>query len=108
MDPTPGEVYIVDLEMAAKTRPAVVVSRYDPNRPIAAITFVAITTQYRNSLYEVSLGRPSFLREESWVNVQSVASIDPSKVNRRRGSLGNLTGEQMRKIRKALAYLFDF
>ncbi len=32
MNPKPGEVWLVDLGLAAKTRPAVIVSRYDPLR----------------------------------------------------------------------------
>ena len=33
MSPRPGEVWLADLGMAAKTRPVVVVSRYDENQP---------------------------------------------------------------------------
>jgi len=68
-----SNVYIVNLGMAAKIRPAVVLSRFDPARPLAQVSLAPITTQYRGSQYEVPLGRPSFLREDSWVNVQSVA-----------------------------------
>ena len=104
MDPRPGEVYLVDLGMAAKPRPAVVVSRYDPDRPLALITFASITSRNRHSRYEVSLGQPRFLHEESWVNVQSVTQIDPRQLGRK---IGTLSGEQMRQIREALAYLFE-
>jgi mRNA-degrading endonuclease toxin of MazEF toxin-antitoxin module len=91
--------------MARKTRPAVVVSRYDPDRPLALVTFAAITSQYRRSRYEISLGKPYFLREESWVNVQSVTQIDPRELGKK---IGTLSSEQMRQIREALAYLFEF
>jgi Ni,Fe-hydrogenase maturation factor len=33
MNPKPGEVWLVDLGLAAKMRPVVIVSRYDPNPP---------------------------------------------------------------------------
>jgi mRNA-degrading endonuclease toxin of MazEF toxin-antitoxin module len=48
------------------------------------------------------LGRPSFSKEDSWVNVQAVAPIDPHKLGQK---VGKLTDEQMRKIKEALAYL---
>ena len=37
MNPKPGEVWLVDLGLAAKTRPIIIVSRYDPHSisPIA-------------------------------------------------------------------------
>jgi mRNA interferase MazF len=104
MDPRPGEVYVVNLGMAGKIRPAVVLSRFDPDRPLALVSLAPITSQYRGSQYEISLGMPSFLREDSWVNVQCVAPIDHHDQGRK---LGNLTGEQMRKIKEALAYLSD-
>jgi hypothetical protein len=33
MSPQPGEVWLADLGLAAKTRPVVIVSRQDPNPP---------------------------------------------------------------------------
>jgi mRNA interferase MazF len=104
MDPRPGDVNVVNLGLAGKIRPAVVLSRYDPDRPLALVSIAAVTSQHRGSRYEISLGRPSFLREDSWVNFQSVAPIDHHELGRK---LGKLTDEQMRKIKEALRYLFD-
>ncbi|MCC5642224.1 type II toxin-antitoxin system PemK/MazF family toxin [Nostoc sp. CHAB 5824] len=53
MNPKPGEVWLVNLGLAAKTRPVVVVSRYDPTPPRALVLYVPITTQNRGSTYEV-------------------------------------------------------
>jgi hypothetical protein len=55
MNPQPGEVWLVDLGLAAKTRPVVVVSRFDPDPPRALILYVPLTTQNRQSAYEVVL-----------------------------------------------------
>ncbi len=44
MTPKPGDVWLVDLGLAAKTRLAVIVSRYDPNPPRALVLYVPITT----------------------------------------------------------------
>lgn len=53
MNPNPSEVWLADLGFAAKTRPVVIVSRYDPNAPRALVIYVPLTTQNRGSLYEV-------------------------------------------------------
>ena len=47
MNPKPGEVWLADLGLAAKTRPIVIVSRYDQNPPRALVTYVPLTTQNR-------------------------------------------------------------
>ena len=57
MNPRPGEVWLADLGWAAKFRPIVIVSRHDPDAPRSLIIYVPITTQYRQSAYEVMLPR---------------------------------------------------
>ncbi len=68
MNPKPGEVWLVDLGLAAKTRPIIIVSRYDPTPPRALILYIPVTTQNRGSTYEVELP-VSFLRQGSIANV---------------------------------------
>lgn len=72
MNPRPGEIYLVDSGMVAKVRPAVVVSRADPDSPRARSILVPLTTETRGSNYEVSLGKPRFLNKDSWANVQGI------------------------------------
>jgi len=43
MNPQPGEVWLADLGLAAKTRPVVIVSRKDPNPPRALVLYVPLT-----------------------------------------------------------------
>ena len=59
MRPQPGEIWLADLGLAAKTRPVVIVSRQDPDPPRALVLYVPLTTQRRNSPYEVPLPRLS-------------------------------------------------
>ena len=99
MNPKPGEVYLVDLGIAGKVRPVVVVSREDPNSPRAIAVCVPFTTQCRNSPYEVALGKWS--QKETWANVQGIMAIGHEKLGRR---LGSLSPEQMVAVRKALAF----
>ncbi|MBV8710122.1 MAG: type II toxin-antitoxin system PemK/MazF family toxin [Acidobacteriaceae bacterium] len=48
INPHPGEVWLADLGLAAKTRPVVVVSRYDPDAPRALVLYLPLTTQNRS------------------------------------------------------------
>jgi mRNA interferase MazF len=66
MNPKPGEIWLADLGLAAKTRPVVVVSRQDSNPPRALIIYIPLTTQYRQSQYEVQLPKLSFLKQDSF------------------------------------------
>ena len=68
MNPKPDKIYLVGLGRVAKVRPAVVVSRDDPDSPRALSIFVPLTTENRGSDYEVSLGNPRFLNNDSWAN----------------------------------------
>jgi len=46
---------VADLGLSAKTRPVVIVSRFDQDPPRALALYVPLTTQNRLSLYEVPL-----------------------------------------------------
>jgi len=104
MNPRPGEVWLADLGLAAKTRPVVIVSRYDPDPPRSLVLYVPLTTQNRLSAYEVPLPKLSFLSEISVANVQGLASTPVVRLERK---LGNLPHAAMADIRKALAFVLD-
>jgi mRNA interferase MazF len=87
MHPHPGEIWLADLGLAAKTRPIVIVSRFDPDAPRALIIYVPLTTQNRESSYEVPVPRLGFLNAVSVANVQGIASIPSVRVGRRLGTL---------------------
>jgi mRNA interferase MazF len=104
MNPKPGEVWVADLGLAAKIRPVVVVSRYDPNPPRALIIYVPLTTQNRGSQYEVVLPKLKFLKHDSVANVQGLASIPDVRLERQ---LGVLPEEVMFKIKQALVFTLN-
>ncbi len=83
----PGEVWLADLGLAAKTRPVVILSRDDPQAPRALVVYVPLTTQNRGSRYEVELGRLRFLKEMSVANIQCLGSIPAIRLQRRLGLL---------------------
>ncbi len=104
MNPKYGEVWLADLGLVAKTRPVVVVSRNDPNPPRALVIYVPLTTQYRGSAYEVALPKLHFLRQDSFTNVQGLASIPTIRLERK---LGLLPDDVFFQIKQALCFALD-
>ena len=78
-----GDVVIVDLGMAAKVRPCVVVSvsHADQQRNMSVV--VPMTTEIRGGECEIRFPKPAWLRQESVVNVLGIAGVDNSKIERR-------------------------
>lgn len=104
MNLRPGEVWLADLGLAAKTRPVVIVSRLDPDPPRALVTYVPLTTQTRQSQYEVELPRLGFLNATTFANVQGIASIPLTRLERKLGVLPALT---LAKIKRAVLFALD-
>jgi mRNA interferase MazF len=104
MTTKPGEVYTVDLGMRAKVRPMVVVSRNDPDSPRALSLCVPVTTAFRGSAYEVDIGKPYFLRHNSYANVQGLQAVQHHEL---RGPIGKLNDNVLQEIKQALAYILN-
>jgi mRNA interferase MazF len=104
MNPLPGDLYLIDLGMVGKVRPAVIVSRDDPDSPRALAICAPLTTRNRGSDYEVALGKLKFLERESWVNVQGLTSIGHERLIRR---LGRLTAIQLGQVKDALRFALE-
>jgi mRNA interferase MazF len=104
MSPQPGEIWLADLGLAAKTRPVVIVSRHDPNPPRSLVLYVPLTTQRRDSPYEVPLPRLPFLDRESVANVQGLGSLPTVRLERR---IGRLSVEVIERLKAALAFALD-
>ena len=104
MSPHPGEVWLADLGLAAKTRPVVVISRHDPDPPRSLVLYIPLTTQHRRSSYEVPLPRLGFLDRDSVANVQGLGSLPQVRLERR---LGRLPDDVMKGIKRALIFALD-
>ena len=104
MNLQPGEIWLADLGLAAKTRPVVIVSRQDPDPPRSLVLYVPLTTQRRNSPYEVPLPRLSFLDRESVANVQGLGSLPTVRLERK---IGRLPAGIMDQLKDALAFALD-
>jgi mRNA interferase MazF len=78
-----GDVVLVDLGMAAKVRPAVVISVSQPDRQRNMVVVVPLTTEIRGGECEVAFPKPPWLRQESVVNVLGIAGVDQARIQRR-------------------------
>lgn len=104
MNLKPGEVWLADLGIAAKTRPVVIVSRYDPDPPRVLAIYVPLTSQNRGSDYEVMLPRLRFLYQDSVANVQGIGSIPTARLERK---LGELPDDVLSEIKRAIVFAFE-
>lgn len=104
MTTEPGQVYRTDLGIVGKVRLMVVVSMKDACAPRALAACVPITTAWRNTWYEIPLGRKPFLREQSYANVQAIVAIQHHELT---GPIGRLHPGVMEAIRAALAKMLD-
>lgn len=100
----PGDIWLADLGLAAKTRPVLIVSRYDADAPRALVTYVPLTTQHRGSRYEISVGHLPFLHEPSIVNVQGIGSLVEPRLERK---LGHLPPDLMTKVKDAIRFALE-
>ena len=72
--PQPGEVWFIDMGMVGKQRYALVLAAQTDAR-LALASVVLITTQFEDTTYEVTLPRVPWLREQSYINVQSIQPV---------------------------------
>ena len=104
MNAKPGEIWLADLGLAAKTRPVLIVSHFDPDAPRALITYVPLTTQHRGSRYEIPVGDLPFLHQPSVVNVQGIGSLVTPRLERK---LGQLPVDVMAKVKEAIRFALE-
>lgn len=93
-----GEVWLVDLGLAAKVRPALVISVPAEDQDRALVTIVPHTTSSRGSRFEANVSVP-FLRGGVF-DAQNLVTIPHAKLIR---SLGKLSTAQLAVVERATA-----
>ncbi|HEY9421477.1 MAG TPA: type II toxin-antitoxin system PemK/MazF family toxin, partial [Thermoanaerobaculia bacterium] len=88
--PQRGEVWLVDLGMAAKVRPCLVLSIPPADSDRALVTLVPHTTSLRDSRFEVSLS-VRFLQPGGF-DAQGLVTVPNAKLLR---ALGRLSADQL-------------
>ena len=95
--PERGDVWMVDLGLAAKARPCLLLTSYPLDEELALITVLAHTTTLRGSRWEHFCPK-SFLREGAF-HLQQIHSVPTIKLIRK---LGELNAPEWEPIRKKL------
>jgi len=100
----PAEIWFADLGLAAKNRPVLVLAVPNENDARSLVVVAPLTSQIRNLRGEVPLGPLPWLPKLSAVNVQGLASFDPSYLTRK---MGRLDDQRMKMVKESLRDLLD-
>jgi mRNA interferase MazF len=98
-NPERGEVWVVDLGYAAKTRPGVVFSIAYMDQDRAVVTLVTHTTSTRGSRFEVEI--PKAFLDQGAFDGQNIVTVPRVKVFKK---LGKLTDEEFAKVEDAVRH----
>jgi mRNA interferase MazF len=98
----PGEIWRVDLGLAAKVRPALILSDYPSDDELALLVVIPHTTAVRGNRWELTLPKP-FLQK----GVFHLQQIQPISLARFDVKLGALTTDEFRKIKFTLVQLLN-
>lgn len=94
----PGEVWLTDLGMTAKVRPALVLNGSPAADELDLVTLLLHTTSLRGNRWELNIPK-SFLKPGAF-HLQQIQTVSTIKLERR---LGVLTDEEMNRVRDAVA-----
>ena len=94
----PGEIWMVDFGLAAKVRPALLLTGKPAADELDLVTVLLHTTALRGNRWELNLPKP-FLKPGAF-HLQQVQTVSTIKLERQ---LGVLTPDEMMRVRDALA-----
>jgi mRNA interferase MazF len=97
----PGEVWTIDFGMAAKVRPALLLTGEPAADELDLNTVLLHTTSLRGNPWELNIPKP-FLKPGAF-HLQQIQTISTVKLERR---LGVLTDQEMDRVRSALRNRF--
>lgn len=94
----PGEIWLVDFGIAAKVRPALLLTGNPTLEELDLVTVLLHTTSLRGNRWELSIPKP-FLKPGAF-HLQQLQSISTVKLERK---LGALTDEEMNRVLDSLS-----
>jgi mRNA interferase MazF len=94
---TPGDVWMVDFGMAAKVRPALLLTGAPGDDELDIVTVLLHTTALRGNRWELNIPKP-FLKPGAF-HLQQVQTVSTVKLERK---LGELTADEMDCVLDAL------
>ena len=96
----PGEVWIVDLGIVAKTRPCLLLSDFPADDELALLLVVPHTTSTRNNRWELVIPK-RFLKPGAF-HLQQIQHVPVIRLERK---LGSLTPDEFRTVKTTLTSL---
>ena len=96
----PGEVWLVDLGLVAKTRPCVVLSDFPTDDELALVVVVPHTTALRNNRWELNIPKP-FLKQGAF-HLQQIQAVSIARLQKK---LGTLSDDEFKHLKATLASL---
>ena len=96
----PGEVWIIDLGLAAKVRPCLLLGDYPKDDELALVIIVPHTTAVRDNRWEVSI--PKTFLKAGVFHLQQLQSVPIVRLQRK---IGALTDDELRLVRSKLSKL---
>ena len=97
----PGEVWMTDFGLAAKVRPALVLTSNPAADELDLVTLLLHTTSLRGNRWELSIPKP-FLKPGAF-HMQQIQTVSTMKLERR---LGVLADQEMSRVLDVLAERF--
>jgi len=95
----PGEIWLTDFGLAAKVRPALILTGQPAADELDLITVLLHTTALRGNPWELNIPNP-FLKPGAF-HLQQIQTVSTVRLERR---LGALTADEMRQVREALGH----
>jgi mRNA interferase MazF len=93
-----GEMWMIDFGMAAKVRPALLLTGAPADDELDVVTALLHTTALRGHQWELSIPKP-FLKPGAF-HLQQIQTVSTVKLERK---LGALTSDEMNRVLDALA-----
>lgn len=98
-----GEVWMIDFGLAAKVRPALLLTGEPADNELDVVTVLLHTTSLRGNRWELSIPK-TFLKPGAF-HLQQIQTVSSAKLERR---LGALTAAEMNSVNDALAARLGF
>ena len=98
----PGDVWLVDLGLVAKTRPCLVLSEYPTDDELALLVVVPHTTSLRNNRWELPIAK-TFLKPGAF-HLQQIQAVPIVRLERK---LGTMTLDELSVVRTSLMTLLN-
>ena len=100
--PANGDIVLVDLGMAAKVRPCLVLcANPDSERTVSIVA--PLTSEVRDGESEIPFPKPPWLAKPCVVNLSGLGSVERHRLQRR---LGQFPPEKFQEAKKAIARMF--